>query len=82
MLCVGSKKALVIAGDFSKAIVGIREGIEYTILTEATLQGTLDTDGKPLSLAEQGMIGIMCTMRLGFLPINEDAFALLVPKGS
>jgi hypothetical protein len=55
--------------------VGIRNGIEFEVLTEATLQGTLDADGKPISLAEQDMIAIKATMRLGFLVIKDDAFA-------
>lgn len=73
-------KAEIIAADWSKSIVGIREGIEYEILKEATLQGTLDADGKPISLAEQDMIAIKATMRLGFLPIKDEAFAILKTK--
>lgn len=57
--------------------MGIRSGIEFEVLTEATLQGTLDTDGKPISLAEQDMIAIKATMRLGYLVIKDDAFAAL-----
>ncbi|MEH7346464.1 phage major capsid protein [Bacillus sp. JJ1532] len=72
--------AEIIAGNFDYSIVGIRQGIEYQILTEATLQNTLHTDGKPLSLAEQDMVAIKATMRIGFLPIKEDAFAVLTPK--
>ena len=68
-------KADVITGDFKYSIVGIREGIQYEILKEATLQGTLDTDGKPLSLAEQDMVAIKATMRLGYLVVKDDAFA-------
>ncbi|MDU2591705.1 MAG: phage major capsid protein [Paeniclostridium sordellii] len=75
-------KAEIIAADWSKSLVGIRDGLEYEILKEATLQGTLDEDGKPLSLAEQDMIGIKATMRLGFLPIKDDAFAVLATKGT
>lgn len=73
-------KAEIIGGNFDYSLVGIREGIEYEILREATLQNTLHTDGKPLSLAEQDMIAIRATMRLGFLPVKENAFALLTPK--
>ncbi|MCM3394863.1 MULTISPECIES: phage major capsid protein [Cytobacillus] len=73
-------KAELIAGNFDYSIVGIRQGIEYQILTEATLQNTLHTDGKPLSLAEQDMVAIKATMRIGFLPVKENAFALLTPK--
>ena len=73
-------KAEMIVGNFDYAIVGIREGISYEILREATLQGTLDADSKPISLAEQDLVAIKATMRLGFLPVKEDAFALVTPK--
>lgn len=49
-------QADLIAGEWKYSLVGIREGIEYEILKEATLQNTLDEDGKPLSLAEQDMV--------------------------
>lgn len=75
-------KAELIAGDWNKAVIGIREGIEYEILKEATLQNTLWTDGKPLSLAEQDMIAIKATMRLAFLPVQPKAFAVLATKGT
>ena len=73
-------KADIIAGDWDKSLVGIRDGIEYEILKEATLQGTLDEDGKPISLAEQDMIAIKATMRLGYLVVKDEAFAVLQPK--
>jgi HK97 family phage major capsid protein len=72
------EKAEIVAGDWTKSLVGIRDGLTYEILKEATLQGTLDADGKPLSLAEQDMVAIKATMRLGYLPIKDEAFALLV----
>ncbi len=75
-------KAEILAGDWSKSLVGIRDGLEYEILKEATLQGTLGADNKPLSLAEQDLIAIKVTMRLGFLPIKDDAFAVLTTKGT
>lgn len=75
-------KAEIIAADWSKSLVGIRDGIEYKILTEATLQGTVDSDGKPISLAEQDMVAIKATMRIGFLPIKDEAFAILATKGT
>lgn len=68
-------KADVITGEFKYSIVGIRSGIQYEILKEATLQGTLDSDGNPISLAEQDMVAIKATMRLGYLVIKDDAFA-------
>ena len=73
-------KADIIGGDWDKSLVGIREGIEYKILEEATLEGTVDADGKPISLAEQDLIGIKATMRLGFLPVKDEAFCAVVPK--
>lgn len=73
-------KADIIAADWSKSLVGIRDGLEYEILKEATLQGTLGADEKPLSLAEQDLIAIKATMRLGFLPIKDDAFSVLATK--
>ena len=72
-------KAEIVGADWDKSLVGIREGIEYEILKEATLEGTLDEDGKPISLAEQDLIGIKATMRLGYLPVKDDAFCAVVP---
>ncbi len=73
-------KAELIAGDWSLSIVGIRAGIEYEVLREATLHTVTMTDGKPLALAEQDMIALKATMRLGFLPLKEEAFAVLKPR--
>ncbi len=76
-------KALAICGDFKNySIVGIREQIQYDILREATLTTITTSDGKPLSLAERDLIAIRATMRLGFLPVKEEAFAILVPTGA
>lgn len=76
------EKALAIAGEWKYSIVGVRDGIYYEILKEATLQGTLDADGKPLSLAEQDMVAIKATMRIGYLCVKPEAFAALIPAGS
>ena len=73
-------KAEIIGADWDKSLVGVREGLEYEILKEATLEGTVDTDGKPISLAEQDMIAIKATMRLAYLPIKDEAFCAVVPK--
>lgn len=75
-------KALCIGGNWNYSIVGIREEIQYEVLREATLQNVTMDDGKPLSLAENDMIALKTTMRLGFLPVKDEAFALLVPKGT
>lgn len=74
-------KAVCIGGNFKYAIVGIREQIQYEVLRESTLT-TIKMDGEPLSLAERDMLGIRATMRLGFLPIKGNAFAVLTPAAS
>lgn len=76
------EKAQLFAGDWSKSLVGIYQGLQYEVLKEATLQDTLWTDGKPLSLAEQDMIALKVTARFAFLPVNEKAFAVLATKGT
>lgn len=73
-------KAELIAANWNYSLVGIRQGIEYEILREATLQSVTMGDGKPLSLSENDMIAIKATMRIGFLPIKDEAFAALIPK--
>ena len=73
-------KARAIAGDWKYSIIGIRDQIQYETLREATLQSVTMSDGKPLSLAENDMVAIKVTMRLGFLPVKENAFAVLKPK--
>lgn len=71
--------AEIITADWSKSLVGIREGISYEILTEATLQTVTMSDGQPLSLAENDMIAIKATMRIGYLPIMDEAFSIVAP---
>lgn len=75
-------KARAIAADWKYAVIGIRDQIKYETLTEATLQSVTMADGQPLSLAENDMVAIKATMRLGFLPVKENAFAVLTPKAS
>lgn len=75
-------QADLIAGEWKYSLVGIRDDIEYEILKEATLQNTLDEDGKPLSLAEQDMVAIKATMRIGYLCVKPEAFAALVPAAA
>ena len=73
-----STKAICIAGDFKNySLVGIREEIEFEVLKEATLQSVTMADGEPLSLAENDLIALKATMRIGFLPVKSDAFAIL-----
>lgn len=69
------KKALAITGDFSKAIIGTREDITYEILKEATIQ---NSDRTTLNLAQQDMIAVKATMRLGFVVADPKAFSAVV----
>lgn len=75
-----AKKARAIAADWKYAIVGVRDEITYEVLREATLQSVTMEDGNPLSLAENDMVAIKATMRIGFLPVKDGAFAVLGPK--
>ena len=66
-------KAELLVGDFSKAMIGTREGITYEILKEATVNG--------INLAVRDMIAIKCTMRVGFKVLKPDAFSVLKSEG-
>ena len=75
-----STKALAIAGEWKKySVVGIRSELEYETLTQATLHNITMADGKPLSLAENDLIALKVTMRLGFSVVQPEAFAILAP---
>lgn len=75
-----NSKALAIAGEWQYSVVGIRDQITYEISSDATLHTVTMADGKALSLFENDMVALKATMRLGFLPVQPKAFALLVPK--
>lgn len=84
-------KALMVAGDFTKAVYSIREDITYKVLTEATIQ---NPDGTiAYNLAQQDMVALRCVMRLGvavanpLTKANSDEtkrypFAILTPASS
>lgn len=61
-------KALMVAGDFTKAVYAIREDITYKVLTEAVIQ---NPDGTiAYNLAQQDMVALRCVMRLGVAVAN------------
>lgn len=70
-------QADIFVGDWNYAYYGILDDINYEVLKEATLQEVTSIDGQPLSLAEQDMIAIKATMRVGFIVVKESAFAAL-----
>lgn len=82
-------EALMICGDFSKAVYSIRQDVTYKVLTEAIIQ---NTDGSiAYNLAQQDMVALRCVMRLGVqvaIPATRRKgtsgypFAVLTPKES
>ncbi len=61
-------KALMVAGDFTKAVYSIREDLTYKVLTEAVIQ---NPDGTiAYNLAQQDMVALRCVMRLGVAVAN------------
>lgn len=81
-----TSKALMIAGDFSKAVYSIRQDLTYKVLDQAIIQ---NTDGSiAYNLAQQDMVALRCVMRLGIQvanPVNRRGvtakypFAVLTP---
>lgn len=81
--------ALMIAGDFSKAVYSIRQDLTYKVLDQAIIQ---NTDGSiAYNLAQQDMLALRCVMRLGIQvanPVNRKTaeskypFAVLTPAAS
>lgn len=63
-----ASKAQLIAGDWSKAIVGMRQDISFKMFTEGVIS---DSDGKViLNLMQQDSVAMRVTMRLAFATAN------------
>ncbi len=61
-------KASLIAGDWSKAILGVRQDITFKLFTEGVI-----TDGAGavvLNLMQQDSVALRCVMRIGFATAN------------
>lgn len=82
-------KALMVAGDFTKAVYAIRQDVTYKVLTEAVIS---DSEGNIVfNLAQQDMVALRVVMRLGVQianPVTRRAgtngypFAVLTPAES
>ena len=82
-------KALMVAGDFRKAVYAIRQDVTYKVLDQAVIQ---DANGNIVfNLAQQDMIALRVVMRLGVQianPVTRRAgkngypFAVLTPAGA
>lgn len=66
-----------VVGDWNNVYYGILRGIEYDILTEATLTTMKDAEGNDVSLAERDMVALKATMQIGFMVVKDDAFAVV-----
>lgn len=67
-------KAQLLTGDFDKVYVGILDEIEYKVSDQGTVGD--------INLFEQDMVAIRATMRVAFLVIKPEAFAVLKPASS
>lgn len=84
-----NSEAVVVSGDFSKLVIGVRQDISARVLTEATIFD--DTGAVMYALAQQNMTALMVTFRVGFQTptpttrdggVNPYAFSVVAPAGS
>ncbi len=73
----GTNTIAEIVGDWNNAYYGILQGIEYEILTEATLTAVTDSGGEPISLAERDMAALKAIMMIGMMVVKDAAFAVV-----
>lgn len=86
-----TSEATLIAGDWTKAIVGIRQDVRYEVFREGVIS---DADGKIiLNLMQQDSVALRVTARFGFVVANPEnrvnqsatdryPFSVITPSGS
>ena len=90
---MGASGAVLLAGDFNKAIIGIRKDISFKMFTEGVISD--DTGKVILNLMQQDAVAMRMTMRLAYATINAVnimhpsngitarwPFAALLPTGA
>ncbi len=65
----------IYTGDFDQIRYGIPYNINYNISEEAQLSTVVASDGNPVNLYEQELIALRATMDIGFMVIQDEAFA-------
>lgn len=86
-----TSEATLLAGDWTKAIVGVRQDVRYDVFREGVIS---DGDGNiVLNLMQQDSVALRVTARFGFVVANPEnrvnqsasdryPFAVLAPGGS
>lgn len=74
------EKGNIYAGDFDYLYYGIPFGMTYKISEEAQLSTITNEDGSPVNLYEQELVALRATMDVGFMVVQDGAFAKLTPE--
>lgn len=73
------QKSLLMAADWNMARYGIPQGMEYKISEDATLTTIVGEDSQPINLFERDMFALRVTQQVGFMTLQDEAFAALTP---
>lgn len=72
-------KAAEFVANWNDVYYGILSGIQYEILTEATLTSVKDENGDPINLAERDMVALKATFSPAFMVLRDESVAAVVP---
>lgn len=73
------EKGELFAGNFNYVRYGIPYNLNYAISEDAQLSSIVGEDGNPINLFERELIAIRATMDVGFMVLNDNAFAKIEP---